>query len=142
MAAYEELAQEKLASVVAVKQQMLEFFYNDDEFHQLLRWAEKQQVLTSIQADIVKTSRSARPPLDIIEDQCRKTAEELAQSSVILCVYGNVNVGKSTLCNLLLGKKLLHVTNVQCTAVITTVSSSPEQSTSGKVQFEDTADVP
>ena len=136
---YESFA-EGLKPIQEMKSKMLEFFYNDDEFLQLIKWSREQPVLQSVEKQVASSMGISGLPLKLIEDNCTKTAEDLAQSSVILCVYGSVNVGKSTFCNLLMNGNVLHVTNVQCTAVNTVVSSAPTLS-NAKVVFDARTDV-
>ena len=131
----------RLHAVREMRERLLEFFYNDDEFQRLIRWARHQPVLNAVEIDIARKLTHASSPLRVIEDHCRASAESLAQSSVVLCVYGSVNVGKSTFCNLLLGRPTLHVTNVQCTAVTTAVHSA-ESVAKIKVIFEPEVNIP
>jgi len=129
-----------LRSVFEMKSAILEFYYNDDELQKLISWSRDQSTFINIEDQVAQSMGLPVKPLQLIEDNCRKTAEDLAQSSVVLCVYGNVNVGKSTCCNLLLGQDLLHVTNVQCTAVNTVVSSNHHVG-NAKVIFNETIDI-
>jgi predicted GTPase len=130
----------RLSRVGDMRARLLEFFYNDEEYQQLMQWSRQHAVLRMAEAGISSKLSVASSPLKLIEESCIEAAESLAQSSVVLCVYGGVNVGKSTFCNLLLGRPALHVTNVQCTAVATMVSSAPSLS-SAKVIFDTCVDV-
>lgn len=132
---------DQLSPITEMKKKMLQFYHEDRELRELISWAQNQDTLKDIQSNITKGTKDASPPLKIIGEQCKKSAKELANNSVTLCVYGNVNVGKSTFCNLLLGKNFLHVTHIQCTAVITSVYSATEDSTTGSVLFDKDAEV-
>ena len=98
---------------------------NDFEYKELSKWFTENENLINY-----------RTSIEPIESRFINSTENLDNGSIVICVYGNVNAGKSTLCNLLVGaeKGLLTVSNAPCTAVPTVVCSSPFTN-SGKVYF-------
>ena len=105
--------------------------FHDEAYQSFVRWFEAHPSLASIKIPVnelapvkawlaeltFRNAAGVNSPLRVIRENCQKAAASLERGEVILSVYGTLNAGKSTLCNLLLGSSLLYGTCVpRCTA--------------------------
>jgi predicted GTPase len=100
-------------------------FRSDTEYTNLSTWFAENDNINEYQEAI-----------DSIVNNFKFSYNNLAMEDIVLCIYGNVNAGKSTLGNLLVGAELLTVSNAPCTAV-PTVLSSGTYTNKGRVYFSE-----
>ena len=134
---FKNLGEQLILPTIRTGEKLLEFYEKDEELKEILLWLRAYPAINMIENDIIKKrlKKNLKSPLLQIQENCEEAIKKLKDSSVLLCVCGDVNVGKSSFCNLLLGKNMLHVTHVQCTSV-PTVTSSSEPSDKGHVYFD------
>ena len=129
--------QNEILRIQALRKDLLRVFENDEFQHSLrsiLEGKEIQEVDRFFAATQVSSSRfpaflagKNQYQLDFafetIAQNCAREAASLSQGQVLISILGEMKVGKSTLCNAILGQNLLPVETAPCTSVNCIISS-------------------
>jgi len=86
--------------------------FRDAEYQQLTTWLEAHPVIKELQRNIKELKYSDRrsgdsSPFTIIRQHCEDAARRVGSDAIAIAVHGPPNAGKSSLCNLLLGRNIL-----------------------------------
>jgi hypothetical protein len=95
--------------------------FHDESYQSFARWFEAHPALASLAIpvnnlppvkswlqELATSNSTVSSPLRIIRENCTSAANALEHGEVVLSVYGTLNAGKSTLCNMLLGCNKLY----------------------------------
>jgi len=130
---------ENLTSIIALKSSLASIFF-DEPYQKLLHSVEEQKRFIMIE-ELIASTQTIKSPYKTILENCREEAKLLLGGNISMSLYGEKKVGKSTLCNAILGEEVLLSSTAPCTTVHTTVVSGPSESPDGVVMAELFSDV-